>query len=124
MAATEALEAVVSLPGYAVKTGDAKGAYRQALLRGAETWVTLPENRWPKHWKGKFHRLVVRLNFGPLRPCRRRRLLGSPLRGKALVHRMGTPCRGMAGRLLAQEDELDDDRLCRRLQVSRLTRRA
>ncbi len=30
-------------------------------MLGAETWVTLPENRWPKHWKGKFHRPVVRL---------------------------------------------------------------
>ncbi len=47
--------------GYTVKTGDAKGAYTQALLLGAETWVTLLENRWPKHWKGKFHRPVVRL---------------------------------------------------------------
>ena len=50
-----------SLPGYKVKTGDARGAYAQALLLGAETWVTLPENRWPKHWKGEVHRPVVKL---------------------------------------------------------------
>ncbi len=42
------------LPEYRVKIGDARGAYTQSLLRGAETWVTLPENRWPKHWKGSF----------------------------------------------------------------------
>ncbi len=61
MDAAKALDCFGSFPGYTVKTGDAKGAYTQALLLGAETWVTLPENRWPKHWKGKFHRPVVRL---------------------------------------------------------------
>ncbi len=61
MDAAKALDAFGSFPGYTVKTGDAKGAYTQALLLGAETWVTLPENRWPAHWKGKFHRPVVRL---------------------------------------------------------------
>ena len=50
-----------SLAGYKVNTGDAKGAYTQALLLGVETWVTLPENRQPVHWKGKFHRPVVKL---------------------------------------------------------------
>ena len=50
-----------SLPGYKVKTGDARGAYNQALLLGAETWVTLPENRQPAHWKGRFHRPVAKL---------------------------------------------------------------
>ena len=59
--AAKALDAMGSLPGYRVKTGDARGAYTQALLLGAETWVALPENRWPKHWIGKFHRPVVRL---------------------------------------------------------------
>ena len=50
-----------SLPGYKVKAGDTKGAYTQALLPGAETWVTLPENRQPKHRGGKLHRLVAKL---------------------------------------------------------------
>ncbi len=63
MDAAKALDAFGSFPGYTVKTGDATGAYTQALLLGAETWVTLPENRWPKHWKGKLHRPVVRLIF-------------------------------------------------------------
>jgi hypothetical protein len=59
--AAKALDAMGSFPGYQVKTGDAKGAYTQALLLGAETWVALPENRWPKHWIGKYHRPVVKL---------------------------------------------------------------
>ena len=49
--AARALGAMGSLPGYVVKTGDARGANTQSLLRGVETWVTLPERRWPNHWK-------------------------------------------------------------------------
>ncbi len=49
MEATKALYAMGSLPGYKVKTGDARGAYTQSLLRCAETWVSLPEIRWPIH---------------------------------------------------------------------------
>ncbi len=61
MEAAKALNAMGSLLGYKVKTGDARGAYTQSRLRGAETWVALPENRWPKAWKGKYRRPVVRL---------------------------------------------------------------
>ena len=60
MDAAKALDALGSFPGYTVKTGDAKGAYTQALLLGAETWVTLPENKWPRHWKAK----SIGLSFG------------------------------------------------------------
>ncbi len=49
--AAKALDAMGSVPGYRVKTGDAKGAYTQSLLRGTKTWVALPENPWPKHWR-------------------------------------------------------------------------
>ena len=59
--AAKALDAMGSLPGYKVKTGDARGSYTQSLLWGTETWVTLPENPCPKHWKRKFRRPVVRL---------------------------------------------------------------
>ena len=38
--AAKALDAMGSLPGYKVKTGDARGAYTQALLLGAESWAT------------------------------------------------------------------------------------
>ena len=41
--AAKALGFYGSLPRYTVKTGDAKGAYTQALLLAAETGVTLPE---------------------------------------------------------------------------------
>ena len=34
--------------------------YASTLL-GAETWVALPEDRWPTHWIGKCHRPVVKL---------------------------------------------------------------
>ena len=59
MEAAEALDAMVSLPGYKVKTGDARGAYTQSLLRGADAWGTSPQNRWPTYWKQKLRRPVV-----------------------------------------------------------------
>ena len=59
--AAKALDAMGPLPGYKVKTGDARGAYAQSLLRGAETWVTLPEIRWRKYWTKKFRRPVAKL---------------------------------------------------------------
>ena len=59
--AAKALDAMGSLPGYRVKTGDAHGACTDALLRGTETCVALPEHRWPKHWRGKYKRPVVPL---------------------------------------------------------------
>ena len=54
MEAAQALDAMGPLLGYTVKTGDARGAYTQSLLRGADTWVTSPENRWPKLWAVSF----------------------------------------------------------------------
>ncbi len=53
MEASRAVDAVGSLDGYRLKYGDAKGAYTQSYLLGVDTWVALPENRWPKHWRGK-----------------------------------------------------------------------
>ena len=43
--AAKALDAMGSLPSYLVKTRDARWACTQSLLRGAETWETLPEHR-------------------------------------------------------------------------------
>ncbi len=51
MEAAKALDAMGSLPGYIVKTGDARGAYTQSLLKGVETWVTFADSQWLKHWK-------------------------------------------------------------------------
>ena len=61
MEAAKSLDAMGSLPGYIVKTGDARGAYTQSLLEGVAMWVTLPENRWPKHWIGNLRNPVVLL---------------------------------------------------------------
>ncbi len=35
-----------------IEQSDAQQAYTQSLLGGTETWVYLPPNRWPRHWKG------------------------------------------------------------------------
>ena len=53
MEASRAVDAVGSLEGYLLKYGDAKGAYTQSYLFGVDTWVCLPEHRWPKHWRDK-----------------------------------------------------------------------
>ena len=42
---------------------DGKQAYTQTTLKGAETWVRLPRERWPKSWIGKFKDPVVRLRL-------------------------------------------------------------
>ncbi len=59
--AARALDAIGSLPGHRVETGDANGAYTQSLLRGTKTWVALPEHRLPTHWRGKCTQPVVPL---------------------------------------------------------------
>ncbi len=61
MEASRAVDAVGSLDGYRLKYGDAKGAYTQSYLLGVDTWVALPENRWPKHWRGKYKNPLVPL---------------------------------------------------------------
>ena len=79
MEAAKALDAVGSLPGCVVKTGDARGAFTQSLLKGVETWVTLPDNRWPKPWKQASEGSSA-IYFSPLRARRRRWFLGGTLR--------------------------------------------
>ncbi len=54
MEAARALDAIGCLEGYSVKTGDARGAYTQAYLRGCKTWVALPRERWPDSWVGVY----------------------------------------------------------------------
>ena len=50
--------------GHKVEQADAEQAYLQADFEGEETWVALPPEAWPKHWKGKYDNPVVRLeNF-------------------------------------------------------------
>ena len=35
---------------YTVEQADAEAAYTQCELKGTETWVRLPEDRWPDEW--------------------------------------------------------------------------
>ena len=51
------------LTGFACEQADGKQAYTQTTLKGAETWVRLPRERWPKSWIGKFKDPVVRLRL-------------------------------------------------------------
>jgi hypothetical protein len=48
------------------------GAYTQAEFQGEETRVSMPKDRWPKAWIGKYHNPVVRLHLN---------LYGHPLAG-------------------------------------------
>ena len=61
----QALDVVSCLRGYVCKTSDVVGAYCQTYLHNegcVETWVALPEHRWPKEWIGKYRtNQVVRL---------------------------------------------------------------
>ena len=61
MEAGKALDAYGAMPGNDITQGDGKQAYTQALMKGVETWIRLPKNRWPASWKGKFRDPVVRL---------------------------------------------------------------
>ena len=54
MEAARVLDAVSLFPGYAQEQSDATSAYTQSFLRGKPTWVSLPRERWPKSWEGKY----------------------------------------------------------------------
>ena len=84
MTAGKLLDAIARLPGYQGQNADAFKAYTQALLADfegdTETWIELPQDRWPDVWfhdgagrsRPKYHRPVVRLL---------RNLYGHPLAG-------------------------------------------
>ena len=61
MEAGKTLDAYGHMPGNVCEQADGKQAYTQTRLKGAETWVRLPRERWPKGWHGKFKDPVVRL---------------------------------------------------------------
>ena len=63
MEAGKVLDAYGHAPGHDVEQGDGKQAYTQTTLKGADTWVRLPRERWPKEWVGKFRDPVVRLRL-------------------------------------------------------------
>ena len=63
-AATEAargVDAYSCLYDYTAEQSDGTSAYTQAFLRGTETWVSLPPERWLISWKGRFGAPFVRL---------------------------------------------------------------
>ena len=45
---------IVTLLEMSVSRPDGKQAYNQTTLKGAETWVRLPRDRWPQEWVGKY----------------------------------------------------------------------
>ena len=51
------------MPGNVCQQADGKQAYAQTTLKGVETWVRLPRERWPEHWDGKYKDPVVRLHL-------------------------------------------------------------
>ena len=99
--AAKALDAMGSLHGYLVKTGGARGAYTQSLLRGAETWVTLHGTRWPKHWIGRFRRPVAPLILALYGHADAGGFGEEPCEEQTRVHRIRALDRGVAGRVLA-----------------------
>ena len=63
MEAGKAVDAYGAQPGFVNQQNDGVQAYTQALMKGVETWVELPVDRWPKEWIGKYRRPVVLLRI-------------------------------------------------------------
>ena len=61
MEAGKTPDAYGHMPGNACEQADGKQAYTQTKLKGVETWVRLPRERWPKGWHGKYKDPVVKL---------------------------------------------------------------
>ena len=61
MEAGKAVDAYGSQPGHITQQNDGVQAYTQAFMKGVETWVELPIERWPREWRGKYTRPVVQL---------------------------------------------------------------
>ena len=72
IAAAKFLDALARFDGNDGEDSDAMGAYTQAEFAGEETWVHVPRDRWPAHWRGKYERPVCRLRLN---------LYGHPLAG-------------------------------------------
>jgi len=56
------------IPGHSSSTADAIRAYVQSLLKSKhKTWVRIPPELWPSHWRGKYHApmcLLVKALYG------------------------------------------------------------
>ena len=68
------VDAVAYMPGMDGEDADATGAYTQIDLGDdcPPTYISLPKDRWPKHWHGKYDEPAVRLTSN---------LYGHPLAG-------------------------------------------
>ena len=55
MQACTIMDAYGLQPGYSEEQADAESAYTQTTLKLLATWVRLPDDRWPKEWKGKLN---------------------------------------------------------------------
>ena len=63
MEAGKVVDAFGAQPGQCTEQADGKQAYTQSLMEGAETWVEIPRNRWPKEWEGKYPRPAMLLRI-------------------------------------------------------------
>ena len=95
MVAAKSLDAIARMPGMAGSAADAKSAYTQVPMAQLqellqlpseecpEIWVSLPRDRWPKHWHNISEPVVPLV----------RNLYGHPLAGllweKFLEHQLG-----------------------------------
>ena len=63
MEAGKAVDAYGAISGHTAEQCDGVQAYTQALMKGVETWVEIPKNRWPKAWIGRCQRPVCKLRI-------------------------------------------------------------
>ena len=64
MEAGRSCDAYGLFEGHSIEQADAKRAYTQAYLTnpdGVSTYVLLPEDQWPDHWKGKYKKPTCKL---------------------------------------------------------------
>ena len=61
--ASKAVGAYGLIDGHASSQCDAEQAYVQSRLGGTETWVIIPNDRWPAEWAGKFRKPVPMLKL-------------------------------------------------------------
>ena len=59
--AARAVDAYSCIDSHVAGQSDITSAYTQAFLPGTETWVSLPPERWPRSWRGRFKAPVVKL---------------------------------------------------------------
>ncbi len=102
-----------SILGYRVKTGDAKGAYTQSLLRGVKAQVTPPERQWQKHWTSKFRRPVVPLTLALYGHADAGGFWEQYCEAQLVSIRLERISEEWPGVFLAQRGKSDYNRLCR-----------